>query len=103
MLKNNYLIENLKDEYAVEAKDFIHYPTITNEKIVLFTNLYNAKFFRNEDLRETSYYKKSIQSKDNIFNLKFNEVMIMYKNIYLFRIYFCFSFQGVFIMKKIFF
>ena len=94
MLKNNYLIENLKDEYAVEAKDFIHYPTITNEKIVLFTNLYNAKFFRNEDLRETSYYKKSIQSKDNIFNLKFNEVMIMYKNIYLFLNLFLFFIPG---------
>jgi len=94
MLKNNYLIENLKDEYAVEAKDFIHYPRVTNEKIVLFTNLYNAKFFRNEDLRETSYYKKSIQSKDNIFDLKFNEVMIMYNNIYLFLNLFLFFIPG---------
>jgi hypothetical protein len=88
------LIENLKDEYAVEAKDFINYPSITNEKIILFTNLYNGKFFRNEDLRETSYYKKSVQSKDNIYKLKFNEVMIMYKNIYLFQNLFLFFVPG---------
>jgi len=93
-LKINYLMENLKDEYAVEAKDFINYPSITSEKILLFTNLFNGKFFRNEDLRETSYYKKSIQSKDNIYKLKFNEVMIMYNNIYQFLNLFLFFIPG---------
>ena len=80
-LKNKYLEENLKEKYAVNINDFISYPTTITERINLFTKLYNADIFNNESLRQNPYYKKSIESKYKIDNIKYTDAMKMYKNI----------------------
>ena len=101
-LKNDFLENNLKEEYAVQAKDFVSYPASTDDKITLFTLLYNAKYFRNNSLRELPYYNKSIDSKDEINNLKYNEVMKMYKNIMYFQTLFLFFVPGPYRDENIF-
>ena len=78
--KFNYLESNLKEEYAVRTEDFIHYPWKIEDRITLFTNLYNAECFE-DYICETDYYIKSIKSKDNFENLKFKDIMIIFKNI----------------------
>ena len=81
--KVDFLINNLKDEYAVKTEDFIHYPTKIEDRIILFTNLYNSKSF-DEQVTKTNYYIQSIKSKDNIQSLKYKDVIIIHKNIYHF-------------------
>ena len=76
----NFLIDNIKDEYAVQTEDFIHYPSKINDRIVLFTNLYNSKSF-NDYWYKSNYYIQSIKSKDNIQSLKYKDVVIIHKNI----------------------
>ena len=78
--KLNYLEEHLKDEYAVRVEDFIHYPSKIEDRLILFTNLYNGNLL-NETIEDTDYYKNSIKSKDNLENLKIKDIMIMYKNL----------------------
>ena len=93
--ENDYLENNLKEEYAVQAEHFVSYPANIDEKILLFTSLYKAKYFvRFENLTELPYYTKSIDSKDNIYKLKFEEVMKMYKNITEFQNLFIFFIPG---------
>ena len=48
---------------------------------MIFTKLYNADIFNNESLRQNPYYKKSIESKYKIDNIKYTDAMKMYKNI----------------------
>ncbi len=80
--KNEYLEENLKEEYAVKPEDFIDYPAIVEGRIILFTNLYNARYFINNlNLTKMPYYTKSLESKDNLNNLKYLDSMRMYKNL----------------------
>ena len=93
--RNKYLEKNLKPEYAIKAEDFIDYPDNTDEKFILFTNLSNGKYFiKNKKLTEMQYYKDSIDSKDNIYNLPFSETMKMFKNIYFFQHLFLFFIPG---------
>ena len=95
--RNKYLEQNLKPEYAVKVENFIDYPIFTDEKITLFTNLYNAKYFiKNENLTNMQYYKDSIDSINNIYNLKFNDTMKIFKNILTFQTLFLFFIPGRF-------
>ena len=91
--KFNYLEEHLKEEYSVKVEDFINYPSKIEERITLFTNLFNGDFF-DTNLNESIYYRKSIEAKDNLENLKFKDVMIMYQNILNFTTLFIFFFPG---------
>ena len=51
-----------------------------------FALLYNGKYFNKyENLTELPYYQKSINSKDEIYNLSYKEVIEMQKNLYLHR------------------
>ena len=93
--KNEYLENNLKAEYAVRAECFINYPSIIDDKITLFTNLYNSLYFKNnENLTNSDYYKESINSKDNIYYLKYLDAMKMYKKITKFMTLFLFFIPG---------
>ena len=93
--KREYLENNLIEEYAVKAENFIDYPIITDERISLFTNLYNGNYFNKfENLINMPYYTESINSKDNIYNLKYLETMKMYKNITQFQNLFLFFIRG---------
>ena len=78
--KLNFLDLNLIKEYAVQKEDLINYPTITTDRITLFTNLYNGNFF-DDYIGDSDYYLESIKVKDQISDIKFKDVMIMYKNI----------------------
>ena len=82
-----FLRKNLKDEFIVKVEDFIGFLNKKNEKIILFQNLKMRKCFNLLDgaLTETSYYKNSLESKSNIFSLKFKDAIYVYKNIYQFR------------------
>ena len=80
-LKFEFLEEHLEEKYAVEVNDLVTYPTPISEKISLFTKLDKAKIFRNKSLKKMPYYKKSIESKDNIYKIKYTDAMKMYKNI----------------------
>ena len=93
--KLNYLELNLSEKYAVKTEDFIHYPFKIEDSIILFTNLYNANCFE-DIIYDTDYYKKSIKSKDNLENLKFKDVMIMFKNILHFSSLLMFFIPGKF-------
>ena len=83
-----FLMNNLKDEYAVKAEDFIESLTKKNEKILLFQYLRITKcFYLNYgelELTETYFYKNSVKSIENIFNLKYKDALYIYKNIYSF-------------------
>ena len=75
-----YLEDNLKEIYAVRVEDFVNYPSVIEDRIILFTNLYNGQFFFS-NLSEINYYKKSLEAKDNLGNLKYKDAMIMFQNI----------------------
>ena len=92
--RNEYLENNLKKEYAVIPEDFINYPNITNDRIILFTSLYNGKYFFQNDITRLPYYTISIKSKSNIDNLKYRDAMNMYINIYSFQNLFLFFIPG---------
>ena len=94
--KYEFLKKNLKEKYAVQAKDFVNYPSYTDGKITLFANLYNGRFFRNNEIKQLPYYTISTNSKDNIFDLTFNETMKMYQNIEYFQNLFLFFIPGDF-------
>jgi hypothetical protein len=83
-----FLMNNLKDEYGVKAEDFIECLTKKNEKILLFQYLRITKCFYLNcgefDLTETYFYKNSVKSIENIFNLKYKDALYIYKNIYSF-------------------
>ena len=55
------------EKYAVKTEDFIHYPTRIEDRIFLFTSLYNSHSF-NDFWYKTNYYIQSIKSKDNLLN-----------------------------------
>ena len=79
-----FLKKNLKDELAVNAKDFVGCFNNKNEKIILFKNLHDNKCFlriNNGELITTKYYQDSIKSKDDIINLKFKDAMYIIINI----------------------
>ena len=100
-LKIEYLEEHLEEKYAVEVNDLVVYPTPITEKISLFTKLDKAKIFRNKSLKQMPYYKKSIESKDNIYKIKYTDAMKMYKNINNFLSLFTFLYlQEAFKKKK---
>jgi hypothetical protein len=100
--KNEYLMKNLKDEFAVKAEDFINYPAITDGKITLFAHLYNGRYFLNYvNLTQLSYYKLSCKSKDNIYNIKYIYAMNVYKNLEKFTNLFLFFLKDI-IEKKMF-
>ena len=93
--KNKYLENNLKEDYAVKAENFIDYPFNTDERISLFAYLYNAKYFiKNENLTNMPYYIESIKSKDNIYNLKYLDAMKIQNNIHSFQDLFVFFIPG---------
>ena len=79
--KFEYLKKNLDEKYAVQMDDFVPYPEKKTERIILFTSLINAKvFIKNKNLRQLGYYKKSIESKSNILNLKYKDANSFYKD-----------------------
>ena len=80
--KINYLEKHLNESYAVIPENFINYPKFIHENIFLFTRLYNGKFFRDENLTKTPYYKISISSKNNLGELKFLDAMTLFKKKY---------------------
>ena len=82
-----FLKKNLKDEFIVKVEDFIGFLNKKNENILLFQNLRIRKCFNLLEgaLIETPYYKNSLKSKNDIFNLKYKDAIYIYKNIYQFR------------------
>ena len=82
--KFNFLVSNLEERYAVKTEDFIHYPTRIEDRIFLFTSLYNSHTF-NDYWCKSNYYILSIKSKDNIQALKYKDVVIIHKNINFFQ------------------
>ena len=83
-----FLDENLKSDYIVKSADFVGYPLIRNENILLFTYLYKDRegFFENKFIIESEYYQNSIKAitKEELFKLTFNQIMKIYNNIYEF-------------------
>jgi len=79
-IKYNFLERSLIEEYAVKPEDFIHYKAVIEDRIMLFCNLYNGNYF-NDHIKTLAYYTKSMKVKENFENLKFKDVMILYKNI----------------------
>jgi hypothetical protein len=79
--KTDFLKNNLKEECAVRAIDFVSYPENKTERIILFTSLVNSKIFnRNRELQQLNYYKKSIEAKKDIPNLKCKDAIKMSKD-----------------------
>ena len=62
-----FLDENLKSDYIVKSADFVGYPLIRNENILLFTYLYKDRegFFENKFIIESEYYQNSIKAIKN--------------------------------------
>ena len=82
----NYLLQNLSIKYAIRLEDFINYPLIKGDRLKLFTNLYNDRYFiKNENIAKTEYYKESIESKDKINTLKYKDAINFCKNIISFQ------------------
>ena len=78
-----FLENNLKDEFIVKVEDFIDYINKKNEKILLFLKLRRYKYFYLKDgkLTETSYYKESLKSKDNLKTLKYKDALYIHNNL----------------------
>ena len=82
----NFLLKNLTVEYAIETQDFYHFPNEVIDRILLFTKLYNDRYFNDySEIRELEYFKKSISAKDHIKSVKYKDGINMYKNINEFR------------------
>ena len=93
-IRVDYLKNNLKDELSVKVEDFIGQSKQNKEKIDLFKKLRTSKYFNllDGELTETSYYKNSIESKNNIINLKFKEAMYIYSKIFdFFNLFYYFT------------
>ena len=78
-----FLENNLKDEFIVKVEDFIDYINKKNEKILLFLKLRRYKYFYLKDgkVTETSYYKESLKSKDNLKTLKYKDALYIHNNL----------------------
>ena len=84
--KVSYLIQNLEAQYAIKVQDFYNYPNEIEERIILFINLYNDRYFYDyASIRELEYYKKSMTAKDHIKSTKYKDAINMYKNINILR------------------
>ena len=90
--RKNFLIQNLTIDYAIKTEDFINYPNVIEERILLFIKLYNDKYFSNDhfELEEIDYYQESIKAKDRIDTLKYKDAIKMCNNIYSFQTLFIF-------------
>ena len=82
-----FLLNNLTIDYAIKVEDFINYPNTINERIVLFSNLYDHKYFHldNMAVQKTEYYKESTASKDKLNTLKYKDAIHVWKNITYFQ------------------
>ena len=90
--RKNFLIQNLTISYAIKPEDFINYPDVMEERILLFTKLFNEKYFSLDDfeLEDKEYFQESIKAKDKIDTLKYKDAIKMCKNIYSFQTLFLF-------------
>ena len=78
--KYNFLYLNLRDNYAIKKEDFVQYMNGTNERILLFANLFNDEYFESSFI-DTKYYKESMKAKDHLEDLPFKDVMVICKNM----------------------
>ena len=86
-----YLYKNLKPEYAVKKEHFLDYPEKIQETISLFTYLYFGKYFTYNYIIELDYYKNSINAKNELINLTYEQgekLYNKYKSYYkLFKLF----------------
>jgi len=86
-----YLYKNLKPEYAVKKGHFLDYPEKIQETISLFTYLYFGKYFTYNYIIELDYYKNSINAKNELINLTYEQgekLYNKYKSYYkLFKLF----------------
>jgi len=68
------------EEYAVKYTDYAHYPDIVEERINLFTDLKQYGFIP-KYFKDSVYYKKSMNSKNEITKNIFKDAVIMHSNI----------------------
>ena len=78
--QENFLLNNLKIEYAIRLEDFINYPKIIAPRIRLFNKLYMSGFFLNKMIQNLEYYQLSIISKDSITSLQYKYAANITKN-----------------------
>ncbi len=78
--KYNFLYLNLSDNYSIKKEDFVQYMNGTNERILLFANLFNDEYFESSFI-DTKYYKESMKAKDHLEDLPFKDVMVICKNM----------------------
>ena len=93
-VKINFLKENLKEEFAVKAEDFVGQSIESKEKLKLFQYLRVSKYLKILLLNsiETPYYKISLNSINGIFNLKYKDAIYIYQKNYDFTdIFFYFT------------
>ena len=90
--RTDFLIQNLKTDYAVKVEDFINFPNQIEERITLFTNLYQERYFYNDNytIEKLDYYKESIKAKDKINTLKYKDAIKVFNNISSFQNLFLF-------------
>ena len=81
--KLTFLKNNLTLEYAIKVEDFINFPKVTEDRLLLFVYLYKGNYFMRDfyEVTNLDYYKESINSKDKITTLKYKDAIIMCKNI----------------------
>ena len=93
-VKIDFLKKNLKDEFIVKAEDFVGQSIESKEKLRLFQYLRASKYLKILLLNsiETSYYQNSLNSINEIFNLKFKDAIHIYRKNYDFTdIFFYFT------------
>ena len=83
-IKIEFLKNNLIDKFTVKVEDFFGQTNESKERIKLFQYLRASKNLTLLLLNsiETSYYKKSINSIYDIFNLKFKDAIKIYRKSY---------------------
>ena len=80
-----YLCKNLKPEHAVQNEDFVEFPYEIAERISLFIYLYSGKYFKYSYITNLEYFKKSIQSRNEIIFLPFDKALKIYNNFFKFK------------------
>ena len=88
----SYLKDNLSIQYAIKVEDFINYPNVVEDRIMLFINLYQGRYFFVDDfeMQKHEYFKKSIEAKDKINTLKYKDAINMCKYMTDFQALFLF-------------
>ena len=74
------LSTNLKKEFAVRYSDFVNYPKIPAERILLFTRLKNNHYIP-ENFSDSEYYKCSMDSINHLEKNIYKDVVIMFFNL----------------------